>query len=102
MKHLIDSAFKTLESVMGETITVFPHDGSPSFEIRGLFEETSTYLDLSGSREVLTTDPHVTVRYEDNEVIKGGDKVEISGRCFIVNSSQIDGHGNYRLDLHDA
>ena len=68
MKHLIDTAFKTLESIMGETITVFPHDGSPSFELRGLFEETSTHLDLSGSREVVTTDPYIIVRYEDSRV----------------------------------
>ena len=102
MKHLIDTAFKTLKSIMGETIKVFPHDGSPSFELRGLFEETSTHLDLSGSREVVTTDPYVIVRYEDSRTIKGRDKVEVNGRCFMVSSSEIDGHGNYRLDLHDV
>ena len=102
MKHLIDTAFKTLESIMGETIKVFPYDGSPSFEVRGLFEETSTYLDLAGSREVVTTDPYIIVRYEDDRAIKGGDKVEVSGRRFVVNSSEIDGHGNYRLDLHNV
>lgn len=101
MEHLIDSAWKTITSIQGDLVEVKPSKGR-GWSVHAIFREHSYQVSEFGGSVVETTDPHILIRYFAGDIrIHPGDYVHVRGKKYFVNSSIIDGHGNYRLELHE-
>ena len=101
MRNLIDSAWKTINAVHGDLIEVRSKRGR-EWSTYAIFREYSYQVSEFGGSVVESTDPHIIIRYFANDRrIKAGDWVLVRGKKYFVNNEVIDGHGNYRLNLHE-
>lgn len=95
-------AWDTLVSIEGEDILICPVGGRPTFSVKGIFYETSLEIDFETGATVRSNQPSIGVfNGSKAQPLMAGDLVIVGSRHFKAHESIKDGHGGYRIRLHE-
>lgn len=98
-KEHVEMAWKSLLSVFGETIKVYPKYGK-CFTTEGVFRDESEKIgpDFS-STQVRVGCPYFKYMPKKSK-IRVGDRVCVRGNIYITEEKIPDGHGGFLFELH--